>query len=88
MVCEYLQEDKDNEIQTSAAHINMIRRAVDIHQSLLQEGIKQQQEEVESRSDKLLQEIQGEIAELQMKHSELHRIKDSLDPLRLIQVAP
>ncbi|XP_075884100.1 zinc-binding protein A33-like isoform X3 [Nelusetta ayraudi] len=79
------KEDKDNEIQTSTAHITMIRRAVDIHQSGLQEGITQQQEEVESRSDKLLQEIQGEIAELRMKHSQLHRIKDSPDPLRLIQ---
>lgn len=88
MVCEYLQEDKDIEIQTSAAQITMIRRAFDMRQSLLQVEIKQQQEEVESRSDKLLQEIQGEIAELRMKHSELHRIKASPDPLRLIQVAP
>lgn len=88
MVCEYLQEDMDNEIQTSAAHITMIRRAVDIHQSLLQVELDQQQEEVESRSDKLLQEIQGEIAELRMKHSQLHLIKDSPDHLRLIQVAP
>lgn len=86
-VCEHLQRDKDNEIQTSDQFMSMIRRAVDNHESLLQVEIKQQQLEVEKRSNKLLQDIQEEIDELQRKHSELQHLKDSVDPLHIIQVA-
>lgn len=86
MVCGYLQEEKDNEMQASAARIAMIRRAVDTHQSLLQEELQQQQEEVEKRSDKLLREIQEEMEELRTKRSELQHIQESRVPLRLTQV--
>lgn len=86
MVCEHLQEETDNEMQTSVARIAMIRRAVDTHQSLLQEELQQQQEEVEKRSEQLLQEIQGEMEELRRKRSELQHMQESRDPARLTQV--
>lgn len=67
--------------------MSMIRRAVDTHESLLQVEIKQQQVEVEARSNTLLQQIHEEIDDLQRKHNELQHLKDSVDPLHIIQVA-
>lgn len=86
MDSEYLQKDKDREIQTGAEVITILKRAVETHQALLAEEVEQEHKAVERRSDKLLKELQEETDELQRRHSELQNLKDSEDPLHLIQV--
>lgn len=86
MDSEYLQKDKDREIQTGTQVITMLRRAMETHQALLTEEVEQEHKAVERRSYELLKELQEETDELQGRHSELQNLKGSEDPLHLIQV--
>lgn len=86
-VCKYLQEETDDEIQTSVQFMAMVRRAVDTHESLLQVEIKQQQVELEQTSKQLLKKILEEIDELQRKRGELQHLTDIMGPFQITQVA-
>ncbi|KAM7366484.1 hypothetical protein PAMP_015922 [Pampus punctatissimus] len=75
----------EKEIQSSAQVCKMLISAIEKHQAGLLEELKQKQEEAEMTSNELLDELQKEINDLQMRSSELQHLELSQSLLHLLQ---
>ncbi|XP_047242027.1 E3 ubiquitin-protein ligase TRIM21-like [Girardinichthys multiradiatus] len=80
--------DKEKEIQTSVHVVTMVINAIERNQALLIEDIEEKHEAAKRRAEDLLEELDQEIGELQKRRSELQYLKDTKDPLHLLQSFP
>lgn len=76
----------ENELKDSDRLFTALIRSIEERQAEVNAEIAEEQKAAESRSEELISELQGEIAELQRRNTELDELMNSEDHLNLLQV--
>ncbi|XP_034713034.1 E3 ubiquitin-protein ligase TRIM39-like isoform X1 [Etheostoma cragini] len=80
--------NEEQELQTSIEVATMVIGIIEKNQAALIQDIQQKREASERTEQKLIEELKGEINELQRRRSELQHLEHSGDPLHLLQSFP
>lgn len=80
------QMSAENELKDSDRLFTSLIRSIEERQAEVNAEIVEEQRAAESRSEELIGELQGEIAELQRRNTELEELMNSEDHLNLLQV--
>lgn len=80
------QMSAENELKDSDRLFTSLIRSIEERQAEVNAEIAAEQKAAESRSDELISELQGEIAELQRRNTELEELMNNEDHLNLLQV--
>nr|XP_020442514.1 E3 ubiquitin-protein ligase TRIM39-like isoform X2 [Monopterus albus] len=75
----------EKEIQSSSQVCTLLITTIQTHQAGLLQELKERQEEAERRADELLDKLQQEISELQMRSSKLQDLELTQNPLHVLQ---
>lgn len=76
----------ENELKDSDRLFTSLIRSIEERQAEVTAEVAEEQKAAESRSEELISELQGEIAELQKRNTELEELMNSEDHLNLLQV--
>ncbi|XP_029944287.1 E3 ubiquitin-protein ligase TRIM39-like [Salarias fasciatus] len=75
----------EREISRSRQVCSMLKGAIDRQQTVLVQELLERQRGAEKRAEELLEELQGEIDQLQARSSELQRLELTKGPLYILQ---
>ncbi|XP_067379316.1 E3 ubiquitin-protein ligase TRIM39 isoform X1 [Channa argus] len=78
----------EEEIKSSSQVCSKLITTIQTHLDLLIEELKQTQEEAENRAEGLLDELEQEINDLQIRNSELQHLELTQKPLHVLQSFP